>query len=205
MTRTPSLVVARGLRPAALGQSRSARAVRGRRSGQVGPMRLFPGVRPGLILRRRHVHGVMQPAMPTRRHRGRFRDTIVDYPAPFKAKRRIDFATLGPVIAIAEFVLADKRTIEPRPPLRAESLAVPPGEHTQQENFHRWLPVADYCLTTDWRLDAIWLLCCPGSSRMNPAGISNASCCISMSQDISQNLRAKLAELRGALSFAPAW
>jgi len=40
---------------------------------------------------------------------------------------------------------------------------------------------------------------------MNPAGISNASCCISMWQDISQNLRAKLDELRGALSFAPAW
>jgi small-conductance mechanosensitive channel len=40
---------------------------------------------------------------------------------------------------------------------------------------------------------------------MNPTGISNASCYISMWQDISQNIRAKLDELRGALSFAPAW
>jgi small-conductance mechanosensitive channel len=40
---------------------------------------------------------------------------------------------------------------------------------------------------------------------MNPASISNASCYISMWQDASQNLRAKLDEFRGALSFAPAW
>ena len=72
--------------------------------------------------------------------RGGLRDPVIDHPAPLEAERRIDLAALGPVIAVAELVLADEFAVEPRPQLGAESLAVPPSEHPQQEVLHR--PIA---------------------------------------------------------------
>ena len=91
VARRPSLVVAGRLGPAALRQSRSARPVRAGRAGKVGPMRLFPRMRLVLFLRRRHIHHMMQPAMPARRHHGGLGDAAVNHPAALKTEGRIDF------------------------------------------------------------------------------------------------------------------
>src|SRR6185312_7823164 len=64
------------------------------------------------------------------------RDTAVDHPSPLETKRRIDLAALGTVIAIGEFVLADKLAVERGPRQRAEGRAVPPGEEAQEKSFH---------------------------------------------------------------------
>src|SRR6185369_2954556 len=138
-SRNPSLVVAGRLGPAALRQGRAGRALGGRRAGHVGPVRLLPG--PGLVrlLGWRRVHGVMHPAVPRRADLRGLGVVAIDHPAALEEKRRIDLAALGAVVAIAELVLADELAIERGPRLRAEGLAIPPGEEAQEErlNFHR--------------------------------------------------------------------
>src|SRR5947209_11683514 len=109
-------------------------------------MRLFPGPRPVRLIGRRRIHGVVHPAVPGRADLRRLGIVAVDHPAALEAKRRIDLAALGAVIAVAELVLADELAIERGPHLRAEGLAVPPREAAQKEclDFHGWL-VAGRC------------------------------------------------------------
>ena len=63
-SRRPGLIVAGGLRTAAAGQRRTGRAIGSRRPGQVRQMRLLPLARGVFLVGRRHVDGVVQPAMP---------------------------------------------------------------------------------------------------------------------------------------------
>src|SRR5262249_58589582 len=110
--RRPGLVVAGRLRPAALRQRRSDRAVGAGRAGEIGPVRLPPRPRRDLFLRRRRVDRVVQPAMPGRRHDRGFGGAVVDHPAPLKTERRVGLAPPGAVIAIAELVLAYELAVE---------------------------------------------------------------------------------------------
>src|SRR5262245_45875955 len=110
--------------------------MRTRRTGHIGPMRLPPRARRDLLLGRRNVHGVMQPAVPRRRNRRGLGHTVVDHPAPLEAKVRVDLAATRAEVAIAELVLADKLAIEAGPDLRAEGPAIPPCEEAPQE-IHR--------------------------------------------------------------------
>ena len=100
-------------------------------------MRFLPIIRPIILLRRRHVHGVMHPAMPGRRDSGSFSVAVVDHPAALEAEAWIDRAVLGSIIAIAGLIFTHQFAVAARPEQRAESGAVPPGEEKLQEAFHR--------------------------------------------------------------------
>src|SRR5437667_3576681 len=135
LARRPGLIIAgRGV-AAVLGKRRAGRAIGLRRAGEIRPVRLLPG--PGLhnLLGRRHVDGVMQPAMPARRHLRGLRIAVVDHPAALEPERRVDLAAAGSVIAIAELVGPDRFAIGPGPQLGPERGAVPPGEEAQQEGL----------------------------------------------------------------------
>src|SRR5262249_54307346 len=82
-----------------------------------------------------HVDGVVQPAVPGWRHGRGFRGAVVDHPAPLEVQRRVDLAALGAVVAVAELVLAHELAEAPSPQLRAEGLAIPPGEEAQQKGL----------------------------------------------------------------------
>src|SRR5262245_34107942 len=110
------------------------------RAGEVGPVRLPPWPRRDLVLGRRYVNGVMQPAVPGRRHGRGFGETVVDHPSPLAPQRRIDLAAPGAVVAVAELVLADELAVERGPQQRAERRTVPPGEKTQKKRLHRLSP-----------------------------------------------------------------
>src|SRR6476620_7350335 len=135
--RDPGLVVARGLRPAALRQSRTGGTVRPRRAGAVGPVRFPPRARDDRFLRRRHIDSVMHPAVPRWRNARGFDGAIVDHPAPLEPERRIDLATLGAVVAVAELVLANELAVKGGRQQRAEGRPVPPGEEAQEKRFHQ--------------------------------------------------------------------
>src|SRR5436190_657508 len=107
--------------------------MRARRARHIGPMRLPPGARNDLLLSRRNVHGVMEPAMPRRGNCRGLSHAVVDHPAPLETKVRVDLAATRTEIAIAELILADELAIEAGPDLRAEGPAVPPCEEAQQE------------------------------------------------------------------------
>src|SRR5262249_61441171 len=132
----PGLLVAGRLGPAAPRKRRADRAMRARRAGEIGSMRLPPGPRRDIVLRRRDVDRVVQPAVPLRRHDRSLGNTAVNHPAALEAERRIDLAALRSVIAIAEFVLAHQLAIERRPQQRAKGGAVPPCEEAQEKRFH---------------------------------------------------------------------
>src|SRR5262249_19556448 len=111
--------------------------MRVRRTGEIGPMGLLPGVWLGRIQWRRHVLRMVQPAMPRRRHFGGLGEPVIDHPPALESENRIDLAATGAVIAIAKLVRADELAVEFRPHLRPEGLAVPPGEKAQQKSLHR--------------------------------------------------------------------
>src|SRR5262249_30308955 len=125
-----------GVGGAPLRGGRAARPVGRRRAGQVGPVRLLPRVRAVLLGGRRYVDRMMQPAVPARRHARSLGIAVVDHPAPLEAERLVDLAAARAVVAVSVFVLADELALEPRPPLRAGPLAVPPGEEAQPQGFH---------------------------------------------------------------------
>src|SRR6476469_6140425 len=100
-------------------------------------MRLFPFARLIALFARRDVDGVMQPAVPGRRHARCFRIAVIDHPAPLEAERRIDLAPPGTEITVALFVHANQFAEPPGPQLRAKSLAVPPCEQFEQKELHR--------------------------------------------------------------------
>src|SRR5579871_3213954 len=99
-------------------------------------MRLLPLARFVIRFRRRHVAGVMHPAVPSRRDAACLGKTVVDHPAPLKAQRGIDRTALGAVVAVSLFILADQLAVQPCPELGAKRLAVPPGEYLEEEMFH---------------------------------------------------------------------
>ena len=124
-------------RPVAARQGRAWRPKGSRRAGEIRQMRFLPIIRPIILLRRRHVHGVMHPAMPGRRDSGSFSVAVVDHPAALEAEAWIDRAVLGSIIAIAGLIFTHQFAVAARPEQRAESGAVPPGEEKLQEAFHR--------------------------------------------------------------------
>src|SRR5262249_7386437 len=134
--RRPGLVVAGGLGPAALGERRAGGAVGARSAGEIGAVRLPPRPRRHLVLGRGTGDRWVQPAVPGRRPGRGFSHAIVDHPSSLVAERRIDLATLGAVVAVAELVLADEFAVERGPGQRAERRSVPPGEKPQQEILH---------------------------------------------------------------------
>src|SRR5262249_24203074 len=95
VARSPGLVVACRFGPPPLRQHRTAWPIRVRRAGQIGLVRFFPSVSYRILLRRRCVDDVMQPAMPAWRYQRCLGQTFIDHPAPVVAERRIDFAVLG--------------------------------------------------------------------------------------------------------------
>src|SRR5215468_11838325 len=103
-------------------------------------MRLLPLARGVVVLRRRHVDDVMDPAVPSRRDARGLGIAVIDHPAALEAERRIDFAAAGAVVAIALIVGADEFAEPPGPELRAKSLAAPPGEEFQEKLLHRSRP-----------------------------------------------------------------
>src|SRR5262249_23259925 len=105
-------------------------------AGEVRPMRLLPRSRLVLLLGRRHVDGVMQPAVPRRRHARSLGLAVVDHPAPLHSERAVDLAAAGAEITVAELVLPNPPAIEPSPELGAERLPVPPGEKSKKEGLH---------------------------------------------------------------------
>src|SRR5882757_2219416 len=135
-SRRPGLVVAGRSRPAAARQRRAGRPVRCRRPRQVRDVRLFPFARRVAFFGRRDIDGVMQPAMPVRRHARGLGITVVDHPAPLKAERRVDLAADGAIIAITLLVRADQFAKPPCPQLGAKGLAIPPGKEFEQKLFH---------------------------------------------------------------------
>src|SRR4029079_4522597 len=108
-----------------------------RRAGQIWPVRLLPGPRLIALFVGRHIDGVVEPAVPRRRHRRGLGLAVVDHPAPFHQQRRIDLAAAGAEIAVAELVLTDRFAVPPGPELGAEGLAIPPGEKAEEKGFHR--------------------------------------------------------------------
>src|SRR6266480_1944470 len=99
-------------------------------------MRLFPLARAVALVGRRHIDGVMQPAMPGRRDAGRLGQAVINHPAPLEAECRVDLAAAATVIAVALLVLADQFTEPPGPQLRTKGLAVPPRKQLKQKLFH---------------------------------------------------------------------
>src|SRR3954454_20792998 len=136
LSRRPRLVIAGSLRTLPACQDRTGRTVSAGRSRQIGQMRLFPFARRVSLGRRRNVDDMMNPAMPLRRDARGLDDAVVDDPASLKAERRIDLSADGPVVTVALLVRADQFPEAPGPQLRAEGLAIPPGEHLQQKLFH---------------------------------------------------------------------
>src|SRR3954447_17696161 len=110
----------------------------GRRPGRVRAVGFLPRPRLVSFLGRRRVHDVMHPAVPRRADHRSLGVITIDDPAPLEAEGRIDLAALRSVIPVAELILADELAITERPQLRAEGLAVPPGEDAREEcgDFH---------------------------------------------------------------------
>src|SRR5205085_411626 len=113
----PRLVIAGGTGTPALRKRGTGRAMRVGSSGQIRPVGLPPGTGLNVFLRWRHVHGVMNPAVPGGRDGRGFGFRAVDHPPPLESQSAIDSPAFGPKIAIAEFVLADEFSIEPGPQL----------------------------------------------------------------------------------------
>ena len=135
--RIPGFVIAGRLRAAALRQCRAARTM-----GAGVPVRLGRcgfSQRYGftLVLGRRHVDGMMQPAVPARRHGGWLGDAA--YRSPSAARCRASDRSCRPWSGNSDCRIRPRRRTRRRasPPLGAECLAVPPGKQAQQESFHR--------------------------------------------------------------------
>src|SRR5262245_21234834 len=111
------------------------------RTGQVRAVRLPPGPPLHFLERRREIDGVMKPPVPSRRDCRRFRNPVVDHPAPLEAEAAIDLAALGAVVLVPEFVFTYVFAIEARPQLCAERLAIPPGKELEKEVLHVRDPV----------------------------------------------------------------
>src|SRR5207302_11315432 len=101
----------------------------GGRAGEVRPVRLPPAARYHLFLRRRRVDGVMQPAVPGRRHSRGFDDAGVDHPAPLAAHHRTDLAALHEIITDDAQVNTQILTVERRTNMSTEDQPQPTTAH----------------------------------------------------------------------------
>src|SRR5262245_36905854 len=76
--------------------------------------------------------------MPAWRHLRGLGQAVVDHPAPLDPDGLVLAAPT--IVLVAEIVGADVLAVEPRPDLRAKSLAVPPGEESEEEVFQAPIP-----------------------------------------------------------------
>ncbi len=100
-----------------------------RRAGHVGQVVLLPDLTAQRRFGGRLIEGMVEPAMPVRRHPRGFGDTVINDPAARAAHRarRIGFL----VITVALLVLADKPCAAPEQRKGgSHRRAVPPGEDT---------------------------------------------------------------------------
>src|SRR5438552_16885493 len=118
--------------------------MRGGCAGEIGPVRLPPRPRSNVFLRRQGINGVVQPAMPGRRHDRSLRGAAINHPASLESEPRIDLAAPRAVIAIAELVLAYELAVERGPQQRAEGRPVPPGKEAQKKGFHRLVQIGGW-------------------------------------------------------------
>src|SRR5436190_910209 len=94
--------------------------MRGGCAGEIGPVRLPPRPRRNVFLRRQGINGVVQPAMPGRRHDRSLGGAAINHPASLESEPRIDLAAPRAVIAVAERVIAHELAVERGPQQRAE-------------------------------------------------------------------------------------
>src|SRR5579863_8935511 len=118
--RPPGLIIAGGRRPHAGCERRTRRAPGLLRSGQIGQMRQLPGPRLVILIRRRNIDRVMQPAVPAGRRHRTFGDPGIDDPAAFVAERRVLRPAAGAVITVAKLIGADQLALLPRVEERVE-------------------------------------------------------------------------------------
>ena len=111
IARIPGLVIAGGFGPAALRQHRTARAMCGRRAGQIGLVGLLPSIGFYCLLRRRRIDDVVEPAVPARWNQRCLGKAVIDHPTALDTKRWIDLAVPGPVVAIAELVFTNELAV----------------------------------------------------------------------------------------------
>src|SRR5208283_1657485 len=133
--RRPRLVIARGAGAMPAAQHRPLRVIGLRRAGQVGLVRLFPGIvrpRAGHLVDR-----VMQPGVPLRRNLRALRLALVDDPAPLAAEAAA--ATPGRLVALEAVIGVAIR-------VRADPLAAQPSQESRPKRRHHPVPSerADY-------------------------------------------------------------
>lgn len=90
--------------------------------GQLPFMRLI------ILLRGRHVRGVMKPAIPAWGHLAGLRLIRINHPTALKAQNRVNFAPAGAIIEIAELIMSDQLPLQPCVETRIDRLAIPPSE-----------------------------------------------------------------------------
>src|SRR5690606_9004948 len=123
--RRPGAVVTDHALAFALVEQAAIGAVGRCRAGQIGLMRLFPGLGNIFGLARRHIGAVMHPAMPAIANGGGIGGAGIGDVAP------VGLAVL--IVFIAEGIAADIVAEAPDPQPCAPSLAAPPGEDFSQE------------------------------------------------------------------------
>src|SRR5690606_22428312 len=89
-------------------------------------MRLLPWPLLVALLSRWRVDGIVQPAVPLRRHQGRLGERFVDHPAPRLAVRP-HTAPLD-IIAVAGLVLAEQLALPPDGEAGPPGVSAPPAE-----------------------------------------------------------------------------
>src|SRR3954465_15972376 len=90
LARGPGHVVARGSPPLPPGQLRTRRPVRVRRAVLILHWRLLPCLRLVVLLARREIDVVAEPAAAARRHLRGVGVAVIDHPAPLGADRAVD-------------------------------------------------------------------------------------------------------------------
>lgn len=116
-------------------ERRTRRAISAGKPREIRPMRLPPGSRRNLVLRRRHIDDIVQPRVPRRRHARGLDHAVIDHPTAIVAERRTYSPALLPIIAITELVLTDELAMARGPELGPEGLVIPPAEHAREEGL----------------------------------------------------------------------
>src|SRR5262249_36597430 len=197
LARRPRLVVACRFGAAAGGERRAGRPERTRRTGHVWTVWLLPRAWLVAFLCRWRVDCVVEPAMPGRRHTGGLRITVIGDPAPLEAERLVDLAADGPIVAIAELILADRFAVHPGPELGTERLRIPPGEQLEQEIFHRGRALKTFILRAFCHFAA------DESSDGDPEVPHQLSAPLSMIVDRMDSIRTLVIDIKDWLDWLP--